>query len=395
MAAFSMLAITLHILSHSVTLSTQGYFIDEQTNCNNVYGATNGPNNSTKYVTFLGIMHNTNDCIKACLDAANSTHQCESYTYHTKLFGGDYADHCFARFGYPLWTPISQTYVNCGRIIWNCQDNKDCSLNGKCILNTGNCTCHNGWKGYKCGYLDLNNINISTAGYIIMNDSDHDNKPTSSWGGSVIVSKKGNWTNQTKYHMFLTEFDNHCGLGSWSINSVVTHAISTNGYNSPYKRVEIIHANFAAEPDIIRGNNGEMVLYYNTYNYSEFPECHCNDGSTPPGCKTPNPTQYITVMQWTNQDHGPYNQYFNDPITIFSNRPNDTDLGGVINQDAQFIGMLRKQNASTGSEIYLVIADNWKDAHTYKQYSKILFPELTPLLTEDPFLWIDCNGNYH
>ena len=272
------------------------YFVDQHYNCNNVYGAISKPDQSTQWVKYLGKVIDTKDCFEKCIQESNSTYKCNSYTFHTKQFGGGYANHCFARFGYPLWTPIKQEYVNCGRIIWNCEDNRDCSLNGKCNKNTGNCTCNTGWFGYKCGYLDLDNVNF-TSGYNQWNDTDHDYKPTSSWGGSIITSQRDNETDQAKYHMYLTEFDNHCGVNSFKINSIITHAISTDGYNSPYQRLEQIQGHFAAEPDIIRGNNNESVLYYNMYNYSTFPECHCQDGSTNPGsCKLPDPAKYVTVM---------------------------------------------------------------------------------------------------
>ena len=166
------------------------YFIDQHSNCNNIYGAVEDPNQSTEYVIFLGKKGTTKDCYKACLDVSNSSYRCESYTFLTRAFGGGYADHCYGRFNYPLWTPINQQYVNCGRIIWNCEDDRDCSLNGKCNKTSGNCTCNNQWHGYKCGYLKLDVIN-DTSGYIITS--------TSSWGGSVISSNHNDETNMTKY----------------------------------------------------------------------------------------------------------------------------------------------------------------------------------------------------
>ena len=95
------------------------------------------------------------------------------------------------------------------------------------------------------------------------------------------------------------------------------------------ERVEVFHEHFAAEPDIIRGPNGEFVVYYSTYNYSSYPECECKDGSTPPGCKVPDPAMFITMMQYTDKDEEPYREYFSDPEVVFGHRFNDTDLGGI------------------------------------------------------------------
>eukprot|EP01084_Bolivina_argentea_P270672 460309_1 len=211
--------------------SQQNYFIDSRTNCNNVYDATN-----SEYVRYLGKFASTNACIDACLHNSTSPHnQCESYSYYTKQFDNNtYATNCYGRFGSNyglLWTPIDESNVNCGRIIYKCQSDFDCEYNGKCDLITGNCTCFKAWSGYHCQQLNLEKA-TTLNGYHIINDN-NSGKPTSSWGGSVLIDKSDQ-NNNTKFHMFVSEFDNHCGVNSWSLNSVVTHTQSTNGYNSPY-----------------------------------------------------------------------------------------------------------------------------------------------------------------
>ncbi len=100
-------------------------------------------------------------------------------------------------------------------------------------------------------------INTKGSGY------NEENGSNSSWGGSVLFDNK-----TTTYHMYLAEFEYHCGVNSLERNSIVTHAISTNGYNSPYKRIETIHSHFAHEPTAIYGANNEIVLYYAAFNYS-------------------------------------------------------------------------------------------------------------------------------
>ena len=137
---------------------SKGYFIDPHINCNNVWGAINTTNQSSEYVRFLGVYGTTQGCINACIDNSTSTDQCYSYTYHTSKFAQPYTNHCYGRFGMKygsLWTPYIQLNINCGRIIWPCTSNLDCQLNGKCDINTGNCTCRNGWTGYRCQNLNL------------------------------------------------------------------------------------------------------------------------------------------------------------------------------------------------------------------------------------------------
>ena len=44
-----------------------------------------------------------------------------------------------------------------------------------------------------------------------------------------MIEDKSNKNKDTKYHMYLAQFDNHCGVNAWLPNSKVVHAQSTNG----------------------------------------------------------------------------------------------------------------------------------------------------------------------
>eukprot|EP01084_Bolivina_argentea_P238247 400262_1 len=378
-----------------LSLAQNNYFVAEEKNSNNIYGAIDDPDNSNEWVTLLGIFPSEQDCINACIANSTNSFRCETYTWHNKKFVGGWANHCYGRFGYPLWTPIQEQNVNSGRIIWKCQSDIDCFLNGKCKAN-GNCTCNEAYSGPKCDILNLLPAKRNT-GY---NQTDKsNNKKISSWGGAVLMDTNNTNTN-TKYHMFAAQFDNYCGVNSWELNSIVIHAQSTNGLNSPFEYVSTIHHSFAHEPDATKGPNGEYVIYYVAYNYTNVPECNCNepgDGSTNPVCQNrlPYPAQYITVMQYSNDM-----KTWSDEIVVFPLRTEktglDTNLAGVIKENGEFIGLMRIWDDNTaGSEMHLATASNWKDGSTYKQHSEILFPELVPILTEDPFVYVDCNGYYH
>eukprot|EP01084_Bolivina_argentea_P270673 460311_1 len=377
----------------------QNYFIDARQNYNNVYGALKNPDQGNEWIRYLGKFSSTNECINACLKNSTTNNRCESYTYYTSALSSSYASHCFGRFGSPygiLWQPVSQKDVNCGRIIYPCTSNLDCSLNGKCDKISGNCTCDTAWDGYHCQQLNLLPATKGN-GYHIINDN-NSGKPTSSWGGAILIDNSNTAQNDTKYHMYLAEFDNHCGVNSWTINSRVSHAQSTKGYDSPYQRVQVIHEHFAHEPDAVNGPNGEIVLYYVAYNHSGIAECECSDGSTVPDCKGINckgkdGACFINIMQYAeaNNFNGPWYR-----TVIFPERsPSfpDTNLAGVILNNGSFVGFLRLW--TTGSEIHLVTSNNWKNGSDYIQHSQILFPQLVPALAEDPFLWLDCNGGYH
>eukprot|EP01084_Bolivina_argentea_P285539 489688_1 len=372
------------------------YFIDAQSNCDSVVGAlVEGPKTNTPYITYLGEFTSAKDCSTACIaKTSNNNHRCESYTYYTATNtqdNGIWKNQCYGRFGYPYWNPApNQKNANCGRIIYDCSNDLDCSLNGICNTNK-TCTCRTGWKGYHCELLNLLPATKGT-GYNISEGTN--NAHTSSWGGGVVIDDNDS-NEATKYHMILAEMINHCGIHAWIPNSRVTHAQSTNGFNSAYKRINVIEIPFSHEPNIIRGNNNEYIIYYTDYNYPISDQCNCTDGSTPKTCKRPENVYYYTSMVYSlniTDLNG-----WSEPINVLGVRTiSDTNLAGIINKDGSFIGFDRYWSGyDAGSIIYLVTATNWKDNTTYIEHKNVLFPEMAYAATEDPSLYIDCNGNYH
>eukprot|EP01084_Bolivina_argentea_P216038 366970_1 len=399
------LFLTLSSLRLCLTQSQYDYFVDRHDAHTNVYHAIPTAGQSTDYVKFLGNISSTDDCISACISHGNKiSSNCSSYSYFTNNYpaGDAYKSQCYGRFGDPIWNIMPYNGVNSGRIIYKCISPLNCSLNGACNTNTGNCTCNIGWTGYRCNALNLLPA-TKGSGYNTYFSNDNKNN-YSTWGGAVITDYN-NANKNTKYHMFISQMINHCGLTSWTINSQVIHAQSTNGWNSPYKFIEIAKAPFATEPDIVYGNNGEFVLYYEHYTYSNLSPCNCSDGSTS-HCKGPSVPQYQESMRYTMNISLPIDEW-SEEINIFNETNNDnthdTNFAMVILKNGSLIGMSREwlNHNGGGSYIYLSKADNWKDNKTYTLFEpdynnrKLLFPQLTKLYTEDPYLYIDCNGNYH
>ena len=95
-------------------------------------------------------------------------------------------------------------------------------------------------------------------------------------------------------------------------------------------------------------------------------------------------------MQYSMNPNGPWSE----PEIVFPLRITDTNLAGIIKPDGTFVGLDRMWS-QYGSQMHVVMASDWKNGSTYTQYGPILFPELVPLLTEDPFVYLDCNGGYH
>ena len=202
--------------------------------------------------------------------------------------------------------------------------------------------------------------------------------------------------------MYLAEFDNHCGVDAWALNSVVTHAQSSKASiinNATFNRVSVLHQHFAHEPDAVYGPNGEIVLYYAAYNWSsKYPECECSDGSTNPNCNLPI-GQFMNIMDISTEPYG-----FNGPwkrSVLFPEwtLDKDTTLAGVILKNGSFVGLMKDYHPDDDMTCWMhrVSASKYDDASTYviHEPNERLFPQLVTGGTEDPFVYQDCDGYYH
>eukprot|EP01084_Bolivina_argentea_P160393 279306_1 len=342
------------------------YFVDEHNDCTNFQSATN-----SKYVTNLGKFSSTQECIQACLNK-----KCSSYSWYK---AGD----CYAYINNTIWLPYTTTQSNCGRIIYSCKTDYDCSLNGKCNTVTGNCTCNAGWQGYQCHFISFLPAN-KNAGYF----APYGSFPSTSWGGSVQFDKVTN-----KYIMLVAEMIDNCGINSWRVNSEIVFAeTDTNNWNSQYKKKQAILFPFAHSPDIIYApDTDEMVLIHvrNTSETGNTPPCKiCKNGTTASGCNTrQTDSETTTLITISAQDfsQGYDINKWSAPIPLYKLGNGDSNFAAVINKDSSLVGMTRGT---------VISASNWKDNNTYK-VTQNPFPYLTGDTTEDFFVYRDCSGNYH
>lgn len=226
-------------LFNNYNLFENGYIVDNNTNCNSVQAL------QPSYRELLSFnFTSTEQCLKSCL----STPNCTSYTY---IFSNNTVNGFNATLGQcwifknnPIWLPYPTTYSDCGRIIYPCKNNGDCSLNGVCNSDTGVCNCNKGWNGYKCDNMTLLAANKS-SGYQYLSESN-----ISSWGGSVQYDY-----NSGKYIMLVAELANHCGIDSWGNNCQIVYAESEatgiNGWNSKYIRKNTLVEPYGCTPDLL------------------------------------------------------------------------------------------------------------------------------------------------
>lgn len=133
----------------------------------------------------------------------------------------------------------------------------DCSLNGECVQSSGHrppfeflCDCDPQWEGDSCERLRLLPADAGAGLQAKGNFS--------SWGGSV---ERGGAAGNYTYHMYAAVMANGCGLDAWRPNSVIGHATSRTPAG-PYTLQSIIKPHFAHSPEVLRGADGEWLVYH-------------------------------------------------------------------------------------------------------------------------------------
>lgn len=272
----------------------------------------------------------------------------------------------------------------------------DCSLNGVCSPD-GECACDAGWSGRSCSALRLlpvpsgSGLNESAGG-----------KRVSSWGGTVHRLEDG------RFGMLASQLVNHCGLNAWTRNSRVIFATSATAVG-PYRQQSVIEGTFSHEPSVARAPNGSWVMYF-TRPFDEVgwpAPCNCSDGSTPDACGGEvGARQHATFMATAPTLAGPWSPPRLVPL-LDCNRSfcqHDMNLAGTIRPDGTFVGMVKVNSPSRGSEAHLVTASDWADASGYRQSSNGENGNLFNASShppdggrvEDPSEpWVDGRGNWH
>ena len=354
---------------------------------NQVFGVVR-PNTSSTTISFLGQQQDEASCLKACIAA---TARCWSLTFFAT---GPFSRQCFGVTS-PRWSPTPDNASSSMRLLWACRTDDDCSLNGACLMN-GTCACRHQWEGHRCETLSLTPA-VRGAGYRGMDRG----RNTSSWGGAVLRADDG------KYHMWISEMTEHCGIGAWAQNSRIIRAEADEPHG-PFRRQQVVWNVFAHEPMMARAPTGEYVMFF-TSNRAERPHGLCNccqaniskcDGSTGPyDC----PSGSLPLRAWSGDadptymsfaraPHGPWST----PQAIFPDwKGSDTNFAPLILEDGSLLGLWRSWEA-TGSRVFLATAPDWRNVSSYVQHhDEVISVDLGTAGTEDPFLYRDDAGHFH
>ena len=125
-----------------------------------------------------------------------------------------------------------------------CTSAAQCQLNGVCT--SSKCHCDAAWTGLNCSALDVLPSPIEGALY-------GPSSQTSSWSGGVVKDEF------STYHLWAAEMAEHCGLDSWTPNSMIRHATSSTP-TGPFTPQEIVVGPFA-NPVPIRAPDGTWLIF--------------------------------------------------------------------------------------------------------------------------------------
>lgn len=209
-----------------------------------------------------------------------------------------------------------------------------------------------------------------------------------SWGGNAVYY-------EGKWHMYVAEMVNGCGLSTWTTNSQVVHAVSEGDSPAgPYKKVDVALLPWAHNPQVVlvpavvKDNKTVSAAQFVLFHIgpgdgtAHTKQCHSNASSLgplpPPGLEVDPPNG--NVVHVSSHPGGPWN-----PVTL---------PFGCNNPSPMFVESNRTW--------FVLCNDGGWSIHTatelqgpWTAFSSL--PHVPPGMGvwEDPYLFIDPRGNWH
>ena len=218
-----------------------------------------------------------------------------------------------------------------------CADTTACSYNGECV--SGQCKCDPEWAGEHCELLNL--LPASPGAGLNTKDAGGD---VSSWGATALQDDNGKW------HMWASEFVNHCGVLQWTTNSRIVHATADDA-EGPYDVQNVVVPLWAHGVKVTRAPTGEYVMAYIHAPVSptnaSFPSV-CQNGTVlqkSPYETTTGPEGMRSYLSYAKNPNGPWSE----PVPLedmYSTRDAwgdaDHNLVFTINEDGSANGLMRR-----------------------------------------------------
>lgn len=202
-------------------------------------------------------------------DAGNPTHLFTGVlaTKETCDAGGGYDDpkscpghnddgSCGCQFSWTFSQPLGAGHGGGGP----CVDEAGCWGGGACVDSV--CICDDWWTGENCQQLAL-----KPAAPPKQQAYRRWGEKVSSWGGSPLKA------DNSSFHLFLSEFDDNCGLSSWMPKSTVVHATSRSP-DGPYERQDVVIGEFHHNPVVVKMPGSGYLMMVIGQESTEVPITH-------------------------------------------------------------------------------------------------------------------------
>ena len=255
----------------------------------------------------------------------------------------------------------------------SCKDEADCSLGGLCVQSK--CRCDPAFTGPNCAALALAPASRKPLW----------NAPprTASWGGNAVYDRS-----DRKWHLFFAEFLNHCGLGSWGTNSVVSHAIADEPAG-PYTKQGVVQPAFHHNPSVAYDNSTGTFLLFSIGNGSATPG-NCTPHAAPSvGAADPAAAGIITLSHASSAS-GPWVTL---PAPALSGRPGKWDAfvtNPSVHVFANGTVLMAYRGGWSPWHVGLAVAPSWRGP-----YRRVSDEPAFAVQNEDPGLFVDQRGNFH
>lgn len=204
-----------------------------------VYNDTNAIYHANRFVTRpLGAQPTWSACLDACIQwMAQPGAKCKAVSWDGRT--------CTSRID-GLIDLATHTGVISAELLWPCESDDDCNLNGICNMSSGQCSCDPQWRGTDCGILNLLPA-VKGEGY--------QRQGLNQWGGNPFLARDG------QYHVLVTEMTLGCPIADYETNGQVVHAVSPTPMG-PYTFNSVWKAPFATTPRVWPGLNGSLLVSY-------------------------------------------------------------------------------------------------------------------------------------
>ena len=262
-----------------------------------------------------------------------------------------------------------------------CSSDLGCSLNGVC--RSGACACDAPWGGPACALLQILPSPVAGAGagagiYGVAPN-------VTSWGGNVVQ-----WPQDDgRFHLFVAEIAESCGMANWKNNSFVTHAVS-DAVGGPYVKADVAVPSWAHNPQVIAHGTSLFLFHIGA-----------GDGTAAlTNCSAPRPAAGAQL-----QTRAPHDEQFSQihvapgpdgPWAVLPGGGVECDNPGpLVLRNGTVLLMCSRSPGSKHKDVHARLYSAPSPRGPWHHVSEIHTVTNWSHTAEDPFLWEDARGYLH